>query len=179
MSHVNNIIFQIDTQGAFDVDGSTLKINISALLRPFSPNYLIYFPQLLKLDISGCRSLEGSTFIDCIQACRNLKEIHMVSCYHFSEYQVVRILTNLPRLEIVDCTRATPLMFCDAYTIVSSLVLLRQINVEPKHEIAEVKDWKRLVAIFRNVMFGHSVKRIFPHYGNDIRNVSETDLTEE
>ena len=144
------------------------KIDISPFFGLFCPAVLVHFCHLQRLDISGCRYIDPSSFVDCVQACKDMKEITLVSCYHFSECHLVRILTNLPKLEIVDCTRATPLMFCDAYTILCSLKFIRIINIEPKHEVVEVKDWKKLVAIFHHVHFGHSVKRILPHYGNNI-----------
>ena len=171
-------IAQTFTEIGLNVDGKLQTLDISKEIRNFTPSKLIYFPTLSALDISGCRNLDTSLFVDCIMTCQSLTEITLVSCFSFSESQLVRILTSLPNLEIVDCTRATPLMFCDAYTIVCALKHLRIINLEPKYEHLEVKDWSRLVAMFLNVSFGHSIKRILPYYGLYVRQTSE-DIEEE
>ena len=144
-------------------------MDITSMIGIFTPSSLIYFPQLQALDISACLNMDHSLFVDCINSCLNLNEFTMIGCNNFTVSQMVKMFTHLTKLQSVDCTQATPLMFCDAYTIISSLPALRIINFEPKNTDIELQDWKRLVAIFLNVQFGHSVMRIFPKYGQELR----------
>ena len=161
---------EVFTQATIECTNTYQEIDITAMLGSFTPTYFLYFPYVQQLDVSGCNHFDTSLFVDCVTSLTNLIEIIMIGCTEFKESQLVRILINLQKLEIVDCTRATPLLFCNAYTVVSALRNLRIINVEPRYEVLELKDWKRLFSIFLDVKFGHSVTRILPFYGKSLRN---------
>ena len=140
---MHTIIFQKSakffTDAVVAVEGTVQNINLTQSIGSFLPTYLPYMTKLQSIDISGCHTIDTVMFVDCIYACQNLMEIIMISCYDFTESQMVKILSNLPKLEIVDCTHATKLTFCDTFTIVSSLHALRNINVEPKYPKWELK----------------------------------------
>ena len=97
----------------------------------------------------------------------------MIACNIFPESQIVRMLSNLPSLEVIDCTCSTKVTYWSAFTIVSSLRLLRYINVEPKYP--ETNDWRRLVHTFQKVEFGHSVMSILSHRGLYLRRIRDVE----
>ena len=161
---------QVFTRATIACENEYQEIDITSMLGVFTPSYFLYFPHVTQLDVSGCHSFDNSLFVDCVTAMKNLTEIVMIGCTKFNEHQLVRILTNLPKLQIVDCTHATPFLFCNAYTVVCALSNLRTINLEPKYEHLELVDWKRLFCIFLDVQFGHSIRRILPYHGKYLRN---------
>ena len=137
---------------------------------------MIYFPQIRHLDISGCTNIDATLFVDCIPQCKDLIQIEMVGCKQFSSSQMVRIMSNLPKLEWVDCTMASQIHFCDTYTIVCALICLRAINVEPNLSFSPIPDWHKLVSTFLSVQFGHSIMALLPDYGNNFRySCNDTD----
>ena len=75
------------------------------------------------------------------------------------------MLCSASNLEVVDCSGTQEMIFCNGLSIVCSLFNLRKINVEPKYTVFERDDWERLVKKFHFISFGHSIMRMFPHYG--------------
>ena len=151
------------------INASLQEIELTPTIGSFEPTILVHMTTLSKLDISGCTSIDSCLFIDCVQYCQQLQEISLRACTNFTDKQIVRILINLKHLEIVDCTNTVPMLFCNVYTIVCSLSNLRRINMEPRNEVFELTDWKKIVSTFLNVSFGHSIMRILPEYGRYLR----------
>ena len=146
-----------------------LEINLTPNFGGFVPEHLVYFKNIVQIDISGCTEIIATLFVDCIATCRNLRIFSMTGCIQFSEKNMQKIFNQLPELEQIDCTSCADVTFATAYNIISPLKKLLGINLEPKFARAEYEDWKRLVQIFRFVTFGHSIMRIFPHYGMYVR----------
>ena len=148
-----------------DSHGQSCVLDVSKELGVFNPFLILYIRNIRSIDISGCRFLSPSNFMDCVVVCSNLQKIMMRSCTQFSEHQLARMLSKLKNLHYVDIDRCVELSFASAYWIVSSLQSLQMINFVPGNSRIELVDWKRLYNIFYAVSFGISFTRILPHYG--------------
>ena len=142
------------------IDGCLVEKDMSEKLGKFSPLQLVYFRHITYLDISGMCDIVPTDLIDFIQFCSELKEIHMKNCKHFHEHQLATILSPLLKLEKVDCTNATPVVFLVGYAIISSLKKLQYINLMPKYPETELRSWHWLVVNFKSIHFGPDIMNI-------------------
>ena len=81
--------------GIFEFQKSLITIG-------FQPDYLVYFNHLVDVDISHCRGIRAEEFIDCIAACNKIEVLKLQGCSQFSQNQLVKIMTNLKKLEYVE-----------------------------------------------------------------------------
>ena len=155
--------------GKVNYKDEVLEIDLTGNFGSFEPQYLLYLSNITQINIAGCTEIEPTFFVDCIGSCTKLVKFEMQGCIQFSEKMLVKIFNNLPNLRYIDCTACVEVTFASGYNIVAPLKQLLNINLEPKFANLERADWKRLIQIFRLVTFGHSIMRIFPHYGRYVR----------
>ena len=134
----------------------------------FSPSLLVYFDTITDLDIQGCREIDRKHFSESVIACTNLAKINIANCTQFTQYDLVKMLSNLKNITYINATNCQQLEYCNAYVILSSLPKLTAINFEPQFCADQLSSWRYLVTIFFKVAFGHSVMQIFPHSGANI-----------
>ena len=134
----------------------------------FEPFQLVYFGHLSLIDISGMTFINPQHFMEAVQACTKLKEFRLTGCVQFHEHQLVKMLSSLQLLEMVDANSMRELHYISAYYIVTSLKQLRRISVEPKFPDSEDKRWEWLVHNFQGISFGHAIMRMFPHCGRQL-----------
>ena len=109
---------------------------------------LLYFPNVVHLDLSGLSDIVPNDFLDVIGYMKSVKSLNLDGCYQFSQYQIVKIfqmVKTVEKLSLVDCCK---LAFTPAYCICSSVKFLKYVDFEPENIILEKRDWKRLIAIF-------------------------------
>ena len=138
-------------------------------IQSFESSKLKFCINLSKLDMSGCWHINPEIVMAAVKHCSHLKEILLENCTQFTEQQMRDMLSSLEKLEFINCTGTQEMIYCNALQIISSLYELEAINVEPKYIIFERNDWKRLVEKFHLIRFGHSIMRMFPHYGRYLK----------
>ena len=131
----------------------------------FHPEMFSFCTQLTNINLSNCFELESSVTVKSLKKCLNLEVIILLNCTQFTEQQLTDLLSSLVNLEYVDCTGTQEMIFCNCLNIVCSLLKLRKINVEPKYLLFEKIDWQRMVSNFKEISFGHSIRRMLPRYG--------------
>ena len=152
-----------------DCRGSEVFFNISTDIGRFNPFLFLYIDNVSTIDISGCRDICATDFVECVIGCRNLSRLIMQSCTQFSQYQMCKIVSRLLDLKYVDLEKCQELSYPTAYWMISCLKKLERINFEPLNASMEIEEWKKLYNTFFRVSFGHNFKRIFPFYGNYVR----------
>ena len=120
---------------------------------------------LAILNLSNCSEVDPLIIMSGVEKCKSLTNISLVNCVQFSEQQMTQMLSMSQNLEYIDCTGTQEMIFCNGLTVVCSLWKLHSINLEPKYTYFERHDWERLVRTFYTIQFGHSIMRMFPHYG--------------
>ena len=125
---------------------------------------------LTTLNLSDCFDLDPVSTMKSVMNCKQLTAIYLVNCLQFTEKQITDMLSSCTKLEVVDCSGTQELIFCNFLIIVCSLWKLQKINVEPKYTVFEKRDWERVCRQFSQIQFGHSIMRMFPHYGKYLRN---------
>ena len=136
-------------------EGSTI-LDITEQIPIFTPILLIYLCNITCLDISGCRFIGPTDFVDCVVACTNMKLIVLQNCTQFSQYQLAKMLCRLTNLHYVDLDGCTEIYYPAAYWIISSLHKLQMINFVPGNRFIELCEWKKLYNTFFLVAFGIS-----------------------
>ena len=149
-----------------DMDDGYVEIDWTPSLGYFQPFHLIYFPNILHLDISDCNNITASDFIDCIQLVPKLDTIIMDGCDQFSQYHFVKIFTQIKMCSNVSLLRCQLLPFTPVYCILASLRLASFIDFEPGNVDSEEKDWRKLIAIFFKVRFGPNFTSKMKHSEN-------------
>ena len=154
---------RIRTICGVDSTGELLERDMMPKLGMFHPCQLVYFSQLTLIDISGCTTVVPQDFIECIQICQRLINLNMSGCYQFHEYQMVRMLCELKTLQIVDITGTKKLLYVSAYRIVTSLLSLKHLSLDPKFPTEEGFNWRWLITDVKNrLRFGEDVMAYFP-----------------
>ena len=148
---------------------------MSDKLGRFSPFQLVYFGNLTMLDISGMTFVDAQDFLESVKSCKYLKEIRFTGCVQFHECQIVKMLSFLKDLEIVDGTSTREIQYINAFWIVSSLNKLRMISLEPKSPHSENNKWEWLVKNYNNIIFGHAIMRMFPYSGRFLRQPADEE----
>ena len=95
-------------EGAFLND---LQFEERKQLGYFIPSQLVYCGNLLELDISGCTDMDNNLFVDCVVFCKKMTHFRLTGCIQFTEQMLVKMLTNLEKLEFVDCSFCTPVVY--------------------------------------------------------------------
>ena len=142
----------------------------------FEPFFLLYFPNIQEIDVSDCGILiDAESFVDCVVSCLQLKNLKMINCKQFSQNQMVKMMTNLKTLVYVDASHCQPLLYANAFNIVSSLRPLEMISLVSMYPVSERRDWQGLVRTFSRVLFGHEIMDVFPYGGMYINRTNDFD----
>ena len=151
------------------MDGQVTFVDLTPQLGEFSPCILIYFPQLLELDITGCRGIDSELLNDCIGACSNLQRLEMRGCKQCSQHIIVQIVRKLPNLVYFDASNAGHINYVNAYNILCHLPKLNMANFTPQEIFEQLDDWTNLYRTFRDVHFGVNIMMYLPNYGRNLR----------
>ena len=151
------------------IDGMLTFVNITPKLGYFSPTILLYFPELLQLDISGCKGIEPSLFTDCIGSCVNLKKLVLKGCNQFQQYHVVRFSSSVKQLSYLDAENCGEFTYANAYALLATLQHLEMLHLNPQDIGDQLIKWKHLFVLFRRVHFGVNITKHFPFNGNYLR----------
>ena len=145
------------------VEESLVERDMSLKLGKFNAFQLVYFTNLQVIDISGMNFVIAQDFVDCVQACELLKEIYVSRCRQFHEFQIVRMLCALIKLEKVDVTSTSLMQYVNVFVVVTSLRRLRLMKCDPKYPQYQCKKWKWLISNFQRAEFGKSIMKILEH----------------
>ena len=138
-------IFQVHTE-VTHLQSHSNRGNISAYT-------FLYVPNLVQLDLSRCTTIVPEDFVDVIGFVKNLKVITLDGCIQFSQHHFVNIFKQISSVEHLSIVECQPLPFTAAYCICSFLKELKFFDFEADNINLEMKDWKRLRAIFFKVKF--------------------------
>ena len=151
-----------------NVDGIIDCMDLSPQLGKFKSSFLVYFPELTELGISGCGKIDPQLFTDCIAHCGNLEKLVMTGCKQFSEYKIVKIASQVRNLRYFEVSNTSEVSYWNAYSICATLQKLKWINFYPKNT-NHLHDFSRIIRIFRNVHFSNNIMRMFPFSGRYVR----------
>ena len=135
-------------------DESKMKLNWSGIHGELPTFNILNYPNLVEVDITGCVGIVPDEFVDVIGYASSLKILKLNGCNQFTQYHMVKLFDQLVQLEEISLVQCQRMPFTAAYCICSGLKNLRYIDLEPANIQEEMKDWKRMLAIFFYVQFG-------------------------
>ena len=153
-SHLS--LFQTASGPLTTTQGNVLNVYMSRIYGYYNTAFLKVMANLEKTVISYSH-LDPREFIDAAIDHIELKELHMVGCGQFSEFQMIELFCCLPNLEVIDATCTCGILYVSAYVICCNLRKLKMLKVEPKFPFEERFDWAKLQAIFHHINFGKKV----------------------
>ena len=121
--------------------------------------YLKVMTNLKKIVISYSH-LDACEFIDAAINVISLKELHLVGCGQFSEFQMIELFCCLPNLEVIDGRGTHGIPYVSAYVICSNLKKLKKYYLEPKFPFEERFDWAKLKSTFQDIDFGAKINAV-------------------
>ena len=115
---------------------------------------LLYFPNILELDMTGMIHINPQDFIECIGFVAKLQFVTLDGCTQFSQYNFMRIFDQLPECRWISLLKCQTLESTAAYCIMASCYKLKFIDFELSEIWSSARDWRRLRSIFFQVRFG-------------------------
>ena len=137
-----------------EMDGCSRQIDWTPTLGFFEPFTLMYFQNIVHLDVSGCNTMNPADFVDCIQFVPRVQTVVMDSCNQFSQYHFVKLFAQIRNCENISLVQCQMLPFTPVYCILASLKCPKFLDFEAANIDGEKKDWRQLIAIFFKVKFG-------------------------
>ena len=137
-----------------------MTVKLSPLVGSFNSDILQYMTNLKVIDLSGCTTVKADDFVATVVDCKNLTTVVMQSCPQFSKWQFVKIGTSLPKLYHFDLQNSKTMLSVNAFQIVTTAKMIKNLLVEPNKDPSELKNWCQLKATFLNVNFGQKVREL-------------------
>ena len=120
---------------------------------------LLNFPNvsaITSINVSACVSLDATSLVDLLPICSELNSFVFRYCSTFTEYLLIRLAENAPKLQYMDGKGACKVSYASGLAILSSLPSLSFINVQIRE--GETKYWQKLITVFSRVLFGGAIK---------------------
>ena len=76
---------------------------------------LVYFPNIIELDISGMIEIEPQDFVECISYVSKLQFVTMDKCKQFNKYHFMKIFKQLPECKWVSLLKCQCLDYTACY----------------------------------------------------------------
>ena len=118
------------------------------------------YKYIVKLDITGCKSLDITSVIDLFDVFKSLEIFRYRECENVTQYNLQRIVDLCPKLRFVDGLDGAKVSLNVVLGIVGKLCFLTQLWIEPYE--TDALYWPRLVWQYARVSFGPSVNDLMP-----------------
>ena len=138
----------------FECDEGICTIDVTDKIPPCSAFSLIYFPNIIELDITGMVELNAQDMVECISYARKLQFVTMDKCKQFNKYHFIKIFDELPECKWILLLQCQSLDYTTAYCILSSCNKMKFFDFEVDQKWSCKSDWRKLLSIFLNVRFG-------------------------
>ena len=108
------------------------------------------------IDISGCVSLDVTSFIDICELFECLEYFIFRGCKQISQYNLMRVCELCNRLKYIDGKGASTVSATIAIGIIYNLPSLLKFECMPKPD--EIGQWQFIVFQYSRIIFGQSIR---------------------
>ena len=117
-----------------------------------------HLSNVVSMNFSNCIKVDPEMFINSVVNSKQITHLAMNGCKQFSEYQLVKLLTSLPNLIVMEALNTTPCV--SAKQVLNQCINIKVLEVVPKFPFAEAMKWIQLREQFPHIDFGKEIKKI-------------------